>query len=176
MTRRFRVTIGGVTYNVDVEELSQPGVAPAHGAAPAPAAATGSAAFPPAAPAPSGAAAFAPAAPAAAAPAPATSAASNSASSVSAVSAPAAAPAPSPAPAGAASTVEGQAVCAPLPGMIVSVPVQVGQQVREGDVVAVLEAMKMENDITTPYAGTVKQVLVSKGASVAMNDPLVVIG
>ena len=67
-------------------------------------------------------------------------------------------------------------MCAPLPGMIVNVSVQVGQQVREGDVVAVLEAMKMENDITSPYSGTVKQVLVEKGASVGMNDPLVVIG
>jgi biotin carboxyl carrier protein len=81
-----------------------------------------------------------------------------------------------PAPAAAAPSGDGQPVCAPLPGMIVDVRVTVGQKVNSGDVVAVLEAMKMENDITTPYAGTVKQVLVSKGASVSMNDPLVVIG
>lgn len=65
---------------------------------------------------------------------------------------------------------------APLPGMIVGVKVEVGQQVNVGDTLVVLEAMKMENDITSPYAGTVKQIPVSKGASVSLNDLLVVIG
>nr|PZN73800.1 MAG: acetyl-CoA carboxylase biotin carboxyl carrier protein subunit [Bacillota bacterium] len=191
MTRRFRVTIGGVTYTVEVEELTS--AAPAHAAAagpavgpvPAPAAGAPGASFisPAAAPVSGNGlgAAAAPgfggpavaAGPASAGPAPA--AASAAVSAAATASAPAAAPA-GPAAAGGEAPAEGRAVCAPLPGIIVSVPVQVGQQVREGDVVAVLEAMKMENDITSPYAGTVKQVLVSRGDSVAMNDPLVVIG
>ncbi|MEW8979958.1 MAG: biotin/lipoyl-containing protein [Symbiobacterium sp.] len=115
-------------------------------------------------------------APAAAGRAAATPAAAPAPAGFAAASAAAAAPsAASAAPAGQA-TGEGMSVCAPLPGMVVEVKVAVGQQVREGDVVAVLEAMKMENDITSPYSGTVKQVLVEKGASVGMNDPLVVIG
>jgi len=60
--------------------------------------------------------------------------------------------------------------------MIVAVKVEVGQQVKVGDTLVVLEAMKMENDITSPFAGTVKQIPIAKGASVSLNDLLVVIG
>jgi biotin carboxyl carrier protein len=70
----------------------------------------------------------------------------------------------------------GQAVPAPLPGMIVGVKVEVGQSVKQGDVLLVLEAMKMENDIAAPVAGVVKQVLVEKGTAVSLGDPLIVIG
>ena len=63
-----------------------------------------------------------------------------------------------------------------MPGTIVKVSVSAGQAVKAGDVLCVLEAMKMENDITAPKAGTVTQVVAAKGASVNSGDPLVVIG
>ena len=97
------------------------------------------------------------------------------------VAAPAAAPAPvavpaaAPAPA-AAAPVAGEAVTAPMPGNILKVNVTAGQAVKEGDVLVVLEAMKMENEILAPKACTVKQVLVSKGATVDTGATLVVLG
>ena len=102
-----------------------------------------------------------------------------------AVAAPAAAPAPvaaAPAAAPAAPAAApvalgaGEAVNAPMPGTILKVNVTAGQAVKEGDVLCVLEAMKMENDITAPKSGTITQVVTSKGASVSSGDPLVVIG
>ena len=69
----------------------------------------------------------------------------------------------------------GEQVCAPMPGTIVRVNVTQGQAVNAGDVLCVLEAMKMENDITAPKAGTISQVVVSKGSSVSSGDVLVVI-
>ncbi len=92
---------------------------------------------------------------------------------VAPVAAPAAAP---PAPAAAAVTAAGEAVNAPMPGTILKVNVSQGQAVKEGDVLCVLEAMKMENEIMAPKAGTVTQVVVSKGSSVNTGDALVVIG
>ena len=89
------------------------------------------------------------------------------------VAAPAAAPA---APAAPAVTGAGDPVNAPMPGTILKVNVQNGQAVKEGDVLVVLEAMKMENEILAPKNGTVNQVLVSKGSSVDTGAPLVVIG
>ena len=89
---------------------------------------------------------------------------------VAAATAPAAAPAASPAVTG------GDAVNAPMPGTILKVNVQVGQAVKAGEVLVVLEAMKMENEIMAPKAGTVAQVLVSKGSNVDTGAPLVVIG
>ena len=97
------------------------------------------------------------------------------------VAAPAAAPAPVAAPAAApapaaAAPVAGDAVTAPMPGNILKVNVTPGQAVKEGDVLVVLEAMKMENEILAPKACTVKQVLVSKGSTVDTGATLVVVG
>lgn len=83
--------------------------------------------------------------------------------------APAAAPVAAPAVAG-----DGTKVPSPMPGTILSINVAAGQAVKSGDVLLVLEAMKMENDIVAPCDGTVKQVLVSKGSTVNTDDVLVV--
>ena len=97
--------------------------------------------------------------------------------------APAAAPAPASAPAAAPAapaapvvTGAGEPVNAPMPGNILKVNVTQGQAVKSGDVLCVLEAMKMENEIMAPKDGTVTQVLVAKGATVDTGAPLVVIG
>ena len=89
--------------------------------------------------------------------------------------APAAAPAAA-APAAPVVTGAGEAVNAPMPGNILKVNVKAGDAVKEGQVLVVLEAMKMENEIMAPKAGTVTQVLVSKGSTVDTGAPLVVIG
>ena len=80
------------------------------------------------------------------------------------------------APAASGVTVSGgQSVTAPMPGNILKVNVSVGQSVKEGDLLCVLEAMKMENEIFAPKAGSVAQVVAAKGASVNTGDVLVVI-
>ncbi len=86
----------------------------------------------------------------------------------------AAAPAAPVAAAPAAVAGDGTKVPSPMPGTILSVNVSVGQAVKTGDVLLVLEAMKMENDIVAPCDGTVKQLLVSKGSTVNTDDVLVV--
>jgi len=88
--------------------------------------------------------------------------------------APAAAPA-APAAASAASLASGEIVKSPMPGNILKINVAPGQKVEEGDVLIVLEAMKMENEIVATKSGTVAQVAVSKGAVVETGAPLVVI-
>ena len=83
--------------------------------------------------------------------------------------APKAAPAPAPK---AAAPAGGQAVNAPMPGTILAVNVKPGQAVKRGEVLAVLEAMKMENEIMAPADGTVSAVNVTKGQSVQSGDVL----
>jgi len=63
-----------------------------------------------------------------------------------------------------------------MPGMIIRYEVKEGAAVKEGDVVLILEAMKMENSITSPVAGTVKQINYKEGDSVQKGDVLAVIG
>ena len=87
----------------------------------------------------------------------------------------AAAPAAAPAAPAAAAPVAGEAVTAPMPGNILKVNVSVGQAVKEGDLLLVLEAMKMENEIFAPCNGTVAQVLVQKGATVDTGATMVVL-
>ena len=131
---KYKVTLNGRTYEVEVEAAEAMLLSEYDAIAPAPVAA----------------------APVAAAPA-----------------APAAAPAAAAAP---VVTGAGEAVNAPMPGTILKVNVSQGQAVKEGDVLCVLEAMKMENEIMAPKAGTVTQVVVAKGSSVNTGDALVVIG
>ena len=114
--KKYRVTVNGTAYEIELEELT--------GAAPAPAAAT---------------------------------------------AAPAPAPAPAAAPAG------GEQVTSPMPGTILSINVAAGDTVKRGQVLMVLEAMKMENEIMCPCDGKVASVNTSKGASVESGTLLCVI-
>ena len=130
--KTYNITVNGVTYTVEVEEVGATASAPV-------------AAAPVAAPA-------APVAAPAAAPA-----------------APKAAPA-APKASGAAGAIS---VKAPMPGNIMKVNCKVGASVKKGDVLVVLEAMKMENDICAPQDGVVASVEVSQGASVETDALLV---
>ena len=114
--KKYRVTVNGTAYEIELEELT--------GAAPAPAAAT---------------------------------------------AAPAPAPAPAAAPAG------GEQVTSPMPGTILSINVAAGDTVKRGQVLMVLEAMKMENEIMCPCDGKIDSDNTSKGASVESGTLLCVI-
>jgi len=140
MGLKYRVTVDGTAYTVEVDELGA-GAAP-FVSAPVPAVS---------APAPV-------AAPAAPAPAPAP------------VAAPAA-PAPAAAPSAGSVIIE-----APLPGKILDIKVSVGAAVKSGDLLLVLEAMKMENEIFATGGGTVKEIRVKSGDNVNTGDVMVVIG
>ncbi len=146
--RTFNVFVDGDYYAVEVEEVGGAPVVTsiAPMAAPAPAAAPRPTVVPP--PPPKAAPAVAPQA------APAAPAAPKAAT-----------------PSGGGTTVE-----APMPGMIIRYEVKEGDAVKEGDVVLVLEAMKMENSITTPVTGTIKQINFKDGESVQKGDVLLVIG
>lgn len=131
--KKFKVTVNGKAYEVEVEEM---GGAPA--AAPAPQAA---------------------AAPASAAPA-----------------APAPAPAATPAPAVGGPIPEGAiTVKAPMPGKISALKAEAGKAVKRGDIILVLEAMKMQNDITATADGTLHEIRVNPGDNVKTGDVLAVI-
>ena len=85
----------------------------------------------------------------------------------------AAAPAPAPT---ATAAVDGEKVVSPMPGTIVRVNVKAGQSIKSGEVLAVLEAMKMENEIMAPHDAKILQVLVDVGAKVDSGTPLIVLG
>ena len=133
---KYKITLNGKTYEVEVEE-GQAMLVDEYEA-------------------------YKPAAPAAA-PAPAPAAA------------PAAAPAPTAAPAAPTAVAAGEVVAAPMPGNILKVNCSQGQAVKAGDILVVLEAMKMENEILAPRDGTVAQVVTTKGAVVDTGAPLVVL-
>ncbi len=96
---------------------------------------------------------------------------------VSAAPAPAPAATPAPAPAAPAAAVgSGEKVTAPMPGTILDVKVSNGASVSKGDVIMVLEAMKMENDIVAPCDGSVTSIVVKKGDTVQSGDTLATVG
>lgn len=131
---KYKVTLNGKTYEVEVEQGKAVLLDEYEALAPAPAAA----AVPAAAPA----------------------------------TAPVAAPAASAAP---VNLEAGEAVNAPMPGNILRIDVAKGDTVKAGQVLVILEAMKMENEIVAPKDGTVAQVVTSKGAVVDTGSPLIVI-
>ena len=104
--------------------------------------------------------------------------ANGSAAPVAAAPAPAAAPASAPAPAPAAAPAAPAAagslsVDAPMPGNILDIKVSNGASVKAGDVLLILEAMKMENEIVAPQDGTVASVNVNKGDTIEAGQTLV---
>jgi len=151
--RTFNVYVGEEYFEVAVDEVGgSPVISYVQpGAAPAMPAAAPVASPAPAAPA----APSAPAAPATPAPA---------------AAAPAAAPAP------AAASVDGTALKAPMPGLIIKFEKNVGDSIAEGETLVVLEAMKMENALPSPASGTVKAINYSSGDTVAKDDVLCIIG
>ncbi|NLW07697.1 MAG: acetyl-CoA carboxylase biotin carboxyl carrier protein subunit [Clostridia bacterium] len=76
----------------------------------------------------------------------------------------------------AATSPHNYTVRAPLPGKVIEVKVKTGQRLTVGEVMVIIEAMKMENEITAPVHGTVKEVLVHAGSNVTSGQPLLVIG
>ena len=94
----------------------------------------------------------------------------------SAAPAPAPAASPAPAPAAAAPVADGTKVTAPMPGTILEIKVAVGDTVAAGQAVAVLEAMKMENDISAPCAGKILSIDAAKGNAVETGALICVIG
>ena len=119
--KKYNVTVNGVVYEVEVEEVGAVASAPV--AAPAPAASVAS-------------------------------------------------PKVAPAPAAKTAASGAMAVKAPMPGNILKVNVKAGDAVKKGDVLCILEAMKMENEICAPADGTVAGVNVSQGATVQTDDVL----
>jgi glutaconyl-CoA decarboxylase len=134
MTKKYRITVDGSSYEVEVEELGSGAVS------------TGKA-----------------------------ESASAPVAAPKAQQAPAA-KAKKEAPAPAAVSEGTETVDAPMPGKILKVAVQPGTEVKEGDLLLILEAMKMENEIFSPAAGKVTEVRAHEGDSVNTGDTLVVLG
>ncbi len=85
------------------------------------------------------------------------------------------APVPQPSSATTQTSVNGEPIKAPMPGLILNCKVNPGSKVKKGDVLFILEAMKMENEIAASIDGTVVQILAAKGSSVATGEILAVI-
>lgn len=108
--------------------------------------------------------------------APAVAAAPTQAVPVQAAPAPVAAPVAAPAaPAPVVGSGEGDPITAPMPGKILDIKVNVGDVVTENQVLAVLEAMKLENEIVAPRAGTITAVIATKGAPIDVGQTIVII-
>ena len=75
----------------------------------------------------------------------------------------------------AAPTGEGQAVNSPIQGTVTNVKVKVGDKVKKGDVLLIIEAMKLENEVPSPFDGEVSEILVTKGQNVASKEAVVII-
>jgi len=91
--------------------------------------------------------------------------------------APAPAPAPEQTPAPAATPPSGgEIIAAPIPGTIIKIPVSVGQEVKRGAVLVILEAMKMENEILAPKDSTITGIKVTQGQTVNTGDALIALG
>lgn len=135
---KYKVTLNGKTYEVEVEAGEAMLVDEYEAYAPAPVAAPAPAAAP---------------------------------------AAPAAAPAPAaPAPAAPVAVGAGEPVTSPMPGNILDIRVAQGDAVKSGQVLIILEAMKMENEIVAPRDGVVNQIVTSKGATVDTGATLIVLG
>ncbi|MDI6600267.1 MAG: biotin/lipoyl-binding protein [Thermoanaerobacteraceae bacterium] len=130
--KKYRITVNGNTYEVEVEELTGEVERPSYAPTPQPLAT--------------------PSAPTA--PRPATTAPQPKSQAAKPAEAPG-------------------AVTSPMPGTILDVKVKEGDEVKKGQVLMILEAMKMENEIMAPSDGRVKTIYVQKGASVNTGDPLV---
>lgn len=78
-------------------------------------------------------------------------------------------------PVAPAHQMAGESIKAPLPGTVIDIKADVGKKVKRGEILLILEAMKMENEIVAPFDGVVAQVIVSKGAAVATNEVLMII-
>ncbi len=137
MKRKFRVTIEGESYEVEVEDIAEA----------RPGASLSSTRMSPDTPS--------------AAPAPVKTASAL------------AAKVPLPPP--VAKVAGGEAVNAPMPGTIVSIRVKVGDEVKTGDVLLILDSMKIQNEIRAPREGKIKEVFVSEGKYVRRREPLVAI-
>jgi len=70
---------------------------------------------------------------------------------------------------------EGNQITSPIQGTVIKVNVAPGKKVKKGDVVCVIEAMKLENDVVSPFDGEVSEVLISKGQAVASKQPIIVV-
>lgn len=76
----------------------------------------------------------------------------------------------------ASSSASGNAIIAPMPGKIISIKVKSGQQIKKGDIVLVLEAMKMEQEIKSEYNGVISTITISEGDTVKKDQALILLG
>lgn len=95
---------------------------------------------------------------------------------VAAPAAPAPVAVPAPAAPKAAPAAGDTPIIAPMPGKVLEIRVKEGATVKRGDVVLILEAMKMQNEIMSPADGTIKAINTSAGASVASGDVMIIVG